>query len=70
MLEKYLNKEVIIEEKQYNSISTISQMKMSKNAIGVLCRVEGIITAIDDEFVEVDNKMLIARKFIYRIILK
>lgn len=68
MLEKYLNKEVIIEEKLYEASSTLYFNRvagaMHQN------KVEGIITAIDDEFIELDNKMLVARKFIYRIILK
>ena len=61
MLEKYLNKNVVIQEKIY-AHESITASKIST--------IEGVITAIDDEFVEVDNKMLIARKFIYRIILK
>ena len=68
MLEKYLNKNVVIEEKIFGDLcySNIPDFKgiYSKYSI------KGIITAIDDEFIEVDNKMLIARKFIYRIILK
>lgn len=64
MLEKYLNKKVIIEEKLFEYPSTL-RMKMApaitKN------KTEGIITAIDDEFIEIDNKMIIAKKFIYRI---
>ena len=67
MLEKYLNKNVIIEEKLYGDL--ISTMA-SERGIYTKYRIEGIITAIDDEFIELDNKMIIARKFIYRIILK
>lgn len=68
MLEKFLNKEVVIEEKIYNGPSTLYVNKMA--GIVFQNKVEGIITAIDDEFVELDNNSLIARKFIYRITLK
>ena len=68
MLEKYLNKNVVIDEKVFGDLcfSNITDFKgiYSKYSI------EGIITAIDDEFIEVDNKMLIAKKYIYKISLK
>lgn len=70
MLEKYLNKEVIVEEKLYQYSSTISQSKMAQMAIGTQNRTEGILTAIDDNFIELDHNQLIARNHIYRIILK
>ena len=70
MLEKYLNKEVIIEEKLYQYSSTISELGMAKMSIATQNRTEGTITAIDENFVELDNTMLISRKFIYRIIIK
>jgi len=68
MLEKYLNKEVIIEEKLYKYPSTLLFRRTGPDI--TQNKVEGTITAIDDEFVEVDNRMLISRKFIYRITLK
>ena len=68
MLEKYLNKEVIIEEKNYQFPSTVHVGHMT--GLATQNEIEGTITAIDDEFIEIDNKMIIARKFIYRIILK
>ena len=71
MLEKYLNKEVIIEEKLYNSNSTVYQTSIGRNlSMGMTNITEGILTNIDNDYIEVDNKMLIARKYIYRISLK
>lgn len=64
MLEKYLNKEVIIEEKRYQISSTI-QLKGTNNN-----RIEGIITNIFGDFIELDNNSLINLKHVYRIILK
>ena len=68
MLEKYLNKEVIIEEKlyEYPSINGYGKMvsAIEKN------RIEGIITDIQGNFIELDNNSLINIKHIYRIILK
>lgn len=61
MLEKFLNKEVKIEEKIYNAPST---HLMATNEI------TGIMTAIYDDFIELDNTSLIAKQFIYRIRLK
>ncbi len=66
MLEKYLNKKVVIEEKQFQFSSTVVGATVS-TGMAALNKIEGIITAIDNEFIEVDNKMIIARKFIYRI---
>ena len=68
MLEKFLNKEVVIEEKLYATASTLSISKFQ--APTYQNKLEGIITAIDDEFIELDNNALVARKFIYRITLK
>ena len=70
MLEKYLNKEVIIEEKLFNLSSTISRSGMAKMTLGTQNQISGLLTAMDDEFVELDNNILVARKYIYRIILK
>ena len=67
MLEKYLNKEVIIEEKLYNIQST---RKEDKWFLETLNKISGTITAIDEDFVELDNTSLISRKFIYRISMK
>lgn len=71
---KYLNKEVIVEEKLYNSISTIADTsfvaKSFSSQIASQNRMSGILTNYDDEYIELDNQMLIARKHIYRIILK
>ena len=70
LLEKCLNKEVIVEEKLYQYASTISQYKIAQMSIGIQNRIEGTLTAIDDEFIELDHNQLIARKHIYRITLK
>ena len=67
MLKNYLNQNVVIEEKVYHCPSTL---KVSALAAATGNKTEGILTAIDDDYIELDNKMLIARKFIYRIILK
>lgn len=69
-LEKYLNKQVIIEEKLYQFASTISQSGMAKMAVAAQNRIEGIITDFDEDFIELDNNSLISRKHVYRIILK
>ena len=61
MLDKYLNKQVVIEEKKYGYKSGACDSNVST---------EGIITAIDDDFIELNNNVLIARKFIYKIIIK
>ena len=71
MLEKYLNKEVKIEEKLYNSISTVYATGMGKSlSMGMTNIIEGMITDFDEDFIELDNNSLINRKHIYRIILK
>ena len=62
-LEKYLNKQVVIREKIYNMRSTEGVVPGHKE-------IEGILPDFDDEFVELDNKALINRNFIYRISLK
>lgn len=61
MLEKYLNKEIIVEEKLFDSASTF---KVSGN------KIYGILTGYDEDFIELDNNSLIERNHIYRIILK
>lgn len=63
MLNKYLNKKVEIAEKYYNGSSTIE----GKLNNGNLNRTIGTITAIDENFIEVDNSILIAIRYIYRI---
>jgi len=71
MLEKYLNKQVIVEEKLYNHSSTAySSSGFAKSlSMGVTNSIEGTLTDIDDDFVELDNNSLILKKHIYRIIL-
>ena len=56
MLEKYLNKEVELVTQVQGTALKVSY--------------KGIITGIDDKFIELDNKSLISYKFIYRITLK
>lgn len=70
MLEKYLNKEIIVEEKLFHSASTISESGIGRMAIAIQNRVYGILTGYDDNFIELDNYSLISRKQIYRILLK
>ncbi len=62
LLEKYLNKKVIISEKLYNFSSTLDgTMTNGRNFV------KGVITAIDNDYIELDNNTLITIKFIYRI---
>lgn len=61
MLEKYLNKEIIVEEKLFNSPSTF---KVTVN------KIYGVLTGYDEDFIELDNNSLIERNHIYRIRLK
>ena len=68
MLEKYLNKEVVIEEKNYQFPSTLHLGRMA--SVATQNEITGIITDFDDDFIELDNNSLINRKHIYRIILK
>ena len=70
MLEKYLNKEVIIEEKLYASVSTVVDTAGKKINLLAVNRIEGMITDFDENFIELDNNSLINRTHIYRIILK
>lgn len=70
MLEKYLNKQVIIEEKLYSCPSTISEKGMSKMSYATQNTIKGIMTSYDEDFIELDNSTLISRKHIYRIIIK
>lgn len=65
---KYLNKQVVIEEKNYQFPSTVHMGKIS--GLATQNEIEGTITDFDEEFIELDNTMLISRKFIYRIRLK
>lgn len=58
MLDKYIGKSVEIYEKMYNGISLL---KMRGN------KITGMVTAIDNNFIELDNKILINIKHIYVI---
>ena len=56
MLERYLNKEVeVLTQIQGTALST---------------KYEGMITDIGDEFIEINNRTLISKKFLYRITIK
>ena len=70
MLEKFLNKNVIIEEKLYQFSSTISKTGMGSMTLAAQNQIEGIITAFDENFIELDNNSIINRNFIYKITLK
>lgn len=70
MLEKYLNKQIIVEEKLFHSASTISENGMARMAVAVQNRIYGVLTGYDERFIELDNNSLIERNYIYRIILK
>ena len=65
LINKYLNKEVEIAEKIYNSSSTLDGVLGS----GYINKINGTITGIDENFIELDNSILISIKFIYRITL-
>ena len=58
MLDKYIGKNVEVLEKLYSTDSTI---KMRGN------KITGMVTAIDNNFIELDNKILINIKHIYII---
>lgn len=70
MLEKYLNKEIIVEEKLFNSASTVSECGISRMSPALRNRIYGILTGYDEDFIELDNNSLIERNHIYRIRLK
>ena len=72
MLEKYLNKQVIIEEKLYTSLSTVyARSNFAKNfSMGIINITEGVLTGIENDFIELNNTSLILKKYIYRIKLK
>lgn len=59
-----------MEEKLFNSTSTISGNGMGRMAVAVQNRIYGILTGYDENFIELDNSALIERNHIYRIILK
>ena len=62
LLEKYLNKKVIISEKLYNFSSTLDgTMTNGRNFV------KGVITAIDNDYIELDNNSLINAKYISKI---
>jgi len=63
MLEKYKNQKVEVAEKYYNGPSTTE----SRLVNGHLNKTVGVITGIDENFIELDNSILIAIKYIYRI---
>lgn len=56
MLEKYINKEVKIVTAIFGT--TVYDIE------------KGIITAIDDNFIELNNKILISKQHVYRITLR
>ena len=58
MLDKHIGKKVEIYEKLYHIAST-TQLHRNK--------ITGIVTAIDDKFIELDNKILINIKHIFLI---
>lgn len=62
MLEKYLNKEIIVEEKLFSG--SASTFKLTGN------KIYGVLTGYDEDFIELDNNSLIERNHIYRIGLK
>ena len=53
MLEKYLNKKIEVDYTNY--------------AYPVGLKVKGVITEIDDNFIELDNEMIIAIRYIISI---
>lgn len=62
MLEKYINKNVIVIEKTYQGFS--SKLLMGNKS---LATIKGILTSVDDNFIELDNEKLINRNHIYTI---
>jgi len=71
MLTNYLNKQVVVEEKLYHGPSSMYSRGLGRSLSGGVTNLEeGILTAINDDFIELDNKQLVSRKYIYRIMLK
>lgn len=62
MLDEYINKNVKITEKTYHGFS--SHLLMGN---GKLATLKGILTSVDDNFIELDNEILINRNHIYTI---
>ncbi len=64
MLEKYINKNVIVTEKTYYGFS--SKLIMGNKS---LATIKGILTSVDDNYIELDNEILINRNHIYTIMI-
>ena len=62
MLENYINKNVIVTEKTYHGFS--SNLIMGNRS---LATIKGILTSVNDNFIELDNEILINRNHIYTI---
>ena len=62
MLENYINKNVIVTEKTYRGFS--SHLVMGNKS---LATIKGILTSVNDNFIELDNEILINRNHIYTI---
>ena len=59
-MNNYLNKRVIVFEK------TIYTTKQNGNGVAY----EGVLTSYNDEFIELDSKLIIFKKYIFSIELK
>ena len=59
-MNNYLNKQVYVYEK------TIYDTK----SVAKLGKYEGVLTSFNDEFIELDNKLIIFKKYIFSIELK
>ena len=60
-MKDYLNKKVVVYEKLYG-VASSTDLPVKRN------RLNGILTNIyDDRFIELDNKILIAIDYIYKI---
>ena len=62
LLKKYLGRKVVVFEKIYGHISAVRT-----DALQRAYRVEGTVTGVDDNFIEIDNKILVQIQFIYQI---
>ena len=59
-MNNYLNKQVCVYEKTIYATKTIAKHT----------KYEGVLTSFNDEFIELDNKLIIFKKYIFSIELK
>ena len=71
MFEKYLNKPVVVMEKLYSGPSSVYTRGLgARMSAGVSNIDEGILTGVNDKFIELNNNTLILIDHIYKISLQ